>query len=179
MSKPQDAQQKNHPSIKRPWIIGTVTVLIIAAIAIFAMQKKPHDMTEDSHSPMFKKQGTLTFLKKPALLITTIDIEIADDDGKREVGLMGRPTMEEQQGMLFIFEQPQIQSFWMHNTILPLDMIFIDANGIIKTIHKNTTPFSDQTYQSTVPVIFVLEVLGGFTDKHNITVDDRIEWKRE
>ncbi|HVN48659.1 MAG TPA: DUF192 domain-containing protein [Bacteroidota bacterium] len=179
MSKTHDAQQKNHSSIKRQWIIGAIAVLIIAAIAIIAMPKKSHDMTEDSHSPMFKKQGTLTFLKKPALPITTIDIEIADDDSKREVGLMGRPTMEEQQGMLFVFEQAQFQSFWMHNTILPLDMLFIDASGTIKTIHKNTTPFSDQTYQSTAPVIDVLEVLGGFTDKYNISVGDRIEWKRE
>ncbi len=179
MPQTQETKNQKQSPEKRRWIIGVIAILIIAAIAFIVMPKKSHDATSDPSTPMFKKQGTLTFLGTDKKQITTINIEIADDDNKREVGLMGRPTMEEQQGMLFIFEQPQIQSFWMHNTILPLDMLFIDTNGIIKTIHKNTTPFSDQTYQSTSPVIYVLEVLGGFTDKHNISVGDRIEWKRE
>jgi uncharacterized protein len=179
MSKKQEAQQQQQSSLKHRWIIGAAAVLIITAIAILAKPSTPNDSTPESTTPMFKKQGSLTFLNKGQKPITTIDIEIADDDSRREIGLMGRPTMEERQGMLFIFEVPQIQSFWMHNTILPLDMLFIDANGEIKTIHKNTTPFSDQTYQSTAPALYVLEVLGGFTDKYNISDGDRIEWKRE
>jgi len=179
MPQSQEAQHQKPTSQKRLWIFAAIIIVIIAAIAIVAASKKSHDPLSDSSAPMFKKQGTLNLLGKDAKLITKIDIEIADDDNKREVGLMGRPTMEELQGMLFIFEQPQMQSFWMHNCILSLDMLFIDANGEIKTIHKNTTPFSDQTYQSTAPVLYVLEVIGGFTDKYNVSVGDRIEWKRE
>jgi uncharacterized protein len=179
MPQTQEIQKQKQSAVKRHWIIGAIAVVIIAAIAIIVMPRKSHVTTSDSTEPMFKKQGTLTFLGKNTKSIAKIDIEIADDDSRREVGLMGRPTMEEQQGMLFIFEQAQYQSFWMHNTILPLDMLFIDASGEIKTIHKNTTPFSDQTYQSTAPVIYVLEVIGGFTDKHNISIGDRVVWKRE
>jgi uncharacterized membrane protein (UPF0127 family) len=179
MSQSQEPQKQKEPSTKRRWIIGIISILVIAAIVMIAMPKKPHDSVSDSSAPMFKKQGTLTFLGAEKKQITTIDIEISDNDSKREVGLMGRPTMEERQGMLFIFEQAQFQSFWMHDCYFPEDMIFVDANGIIKTIHKNTTPFSDQTYQSTAPVIYVLEVIGGFTDKYNVSVGDRVEWKRE
>jgi uncharacterized membrane protein (UPF0127 family) len=179
MPQPQEIQKQKESSTKRRWIIGVISVLIIAAIVMIAMPKKSHVIASESSAPMFKKQGTLTFLGKGAKPIAKIDIEIADDDSRREVGLMGRPTMEERQGMLFIFEQAQYQSFWMHNTILPLDMLFIDASREIKTIHKNTTPFSDQTYQSTAPVLYVLEVIGGFTDKYNISIGDRVEWKRE
>lgn len=179
MSKTQEVQQKKSSSIKRRWVVAAAAVVIIASATIIILPKKSHEVNEESHAPMFKKEGTLTFLKKSALPIIAIDIEVADDDSKREVGLMGRPTMEERQGMLFVFEQAQFQSFWMHNTILPLDMIFIDANRTIKTIHKNTTPFSDQTYQSTAPVNYVLEVNAGFTDKYNIVVGDKIDWKKE
>jgi hypothetical protein len=179
MPPAHEVHNQKQSLLKRRWITGVIAIFVIAAIAIIAMPKKSQDTVSNSTTPMFKKQGALTFIGKNTRPIMKIDIEISDNDSKREVGLMGRPTMEERQGMLFIFEQAQFQSFWMHNTILPLDMLFIDASGEIKTIHKNTTPFSDQTYQSTVPVIYVLEVMGGFTDKYNVAVGDHIEWKRE
>ena len=107
-----------------------------------------------------------------------MDIEIADDDSKREVGLMGRPVMEERQGMLFVFDEEIMASFWMKNTILPLDIIFINKFGEIVTICKNTTPFSEQAYPATAMTLFVLEVNAGFTDKYGIKDGDRITWKR-
>ena len=107
-----------------------------------------------------------------------MDIEIADNESTRELGLMGRPTMEEHQAMLFVFDEEFYASFWMKNTILPLDMIFADKTGRIMTIHKNTTPFSEQTYAATAPVMFVVETVAGFTDRYGIGVGDRIQWRR-
>jgi uncharacterized membrane protein (UPF0127 family) len=127
---------------------------------------------------MFKKQGECTITDRENKPKVSIDIEIADDDNRREIGLMGRPVMEEHQGMLFIFEEEQMASFWMKNTILPLDIIFINKVGEIVTICKNTTPFSEQTYPATAMTLFVLEVNAGFTDKYGIKEGDRITWKR-
>jgi hypothetical protein len=67
----------------------------------------------------------------------------------------------------------------MKNTILPLDMLFIDADRVIRTIHKNTTPFSEQTYEASVPVLYVLEVNAGYTDAHAIQVGDTVRWVKQ
>jgi uncharacterized membrane protein (UPF0127 family) len=128
---------------------------------------------------MFKKHGECTIANRNDKSIVSIDIEIADDDSKREVGMMGRPTMEEHQGMLFVFEQEQMASFWMKNCPLSLDMIFINKLGEIVTICRNTTPFSEQAYPATALTLFVLEVNAGFTDKYGIKEGDRMNWTRD
>ena len=153
-------------------------VVIIALTIIFSTKQTVKDTTGTQVASNFKKQGELTISKQDGKPIVTIDIEIADDDSKREIGLMGRPVMGEREGMLFIFEEEHIASFWMRNTILPLDMIFIDKTGKIITIHKNTKPFSDDTYTASGLTLFVLEVNAGFTDKYEIKEGDRINWKR-
>jgi len=153
-------------------------VIIIALAIIFIPKKNTQDTSTIAAAPTFKKQGELTFTNSNDKPIVSIDIEIADDEAKREVGLMGRPVMEERQGMLFIFEEEFLASFWMRNTILPLDMIFINKQGKIVTIHKNTKPFSDDTYSATAMTLFVLEVNAGFTDKYGIREGDVVSWKR-
>jgi uncharacterized membrane protein (UPF0127 family) len=101
-------------------------------------------------------------------------------NGKKEVEyyklLMNRNTMEETQGMLFIFQVERMQSFWMRNTLIPLDILFINKNNEIVTIHKNTKVLSAQSYASTEPAIYVLEVNGGFTERQNIVKGDKIFW---
>ena len=91
-------------------------------------------------APIFTRQGELTVHKHSGGKVT-IGIEIADSPERREVGLMGRPALAKDEGMLFVFEEQQPLSFWMENTIISLDMIFVDANGTIITIHRNTTPY--------------------------------------
>jgi uncharacterized membrane protein (UPF0127 family) len=89
---------------------------------------------------------------------------------------MNRESMEEKQGMLFIFPQERFQSFWMLNTLFSLDMLFINKEKEIVTIHKNTTPLSQQSYPSSKPALYVLEVNAGFTDKYNIKEGDKVFW---
>ena len=153
------------------------TIIAVIIILIFMSKRKPED-TSSHIAPIFKKQGELTFMRQDDKPIISIEIEIADNDSKREIGLMGRPVMDERQGMLFIFEEEHFASFWMKNTFIPLDMIFINKVGEIVTICKNTTPFSEQSYSATELTFFVLEVNAGFTDRHNIKEGDRINWKR-
>jgi hypothetical protein len=153
-------------------------VVIIALMIIFMPKKTPTDTTDTHIAPQFQKQGECTISNRDNKPIVSLDIEIADDDSKREIGMMGRPVMDERQGMLFVFEQEYMAAFWMKNTILPLDIIFINKLGEIVTICKNTTPFSEQTYAAKAPTLLVLEVNAGFTDKYGIREGDRISWKR-
>jgi len=161
-------------------------VLGLAAIALFIFLqlngnskiKKKVKAIQGYTAFDFTKHGELTFITKDDKFLSKIDIEIADDDSKRETGLMYRDRMKMNQGMLFIFPAQQYQSFWMHNTQLPLDMIFVNKNLEIVTIHKDTTPFSDQTYSSTKPALYVVEVNAGYCDMNNINVGNKIVWRR-
>ncbi len=126
---------------------------------------------------MFTKQGEISFVGPDSAFKTRIDVEIADTEYKRDLGLMYRDKMEENQGMLFIFPQEDNLSFWMKNTILPLDMMFVDKNYKILNIHKNTKPYSLQSYSSIAPAQYVVEVNAGFTDAHNIEPGDQIRWR--
>jgi uncharacterized membrane protein (UPF0127 family) len=174
-----DQHNDTKPKSRRRMQIGiSMATIAIALVIIFMPKKTATDSSASSIAPMFKKQGECTLMHRDEKPIVTIDIEIADDDSKREVGMMGRPTMEERQGMLFVFEEEYMASFWMKNCILSLDMIFINKFGEIVTICRNTTPFSEQAYQATALTLLVLEVNAGFTDKYGIKEGDRISWKR-
>jgi len=154
--------------------IGIATIALIVVL-VFVLNNC-QDETTDVHYYKFKKEGELTFVDSVQNPIIKIDIEIADNDYERQLGLMNRQSMEEMQGMLFLFPQQQFQSFWMRNTLFSLDMLFINSNKEIVTIHKNTTPLSEQSYPSSAPAIYVLEVNAGFCDRHNIKLGDKIFW---
>lgn len=105
-------------------------------------------------------------------------VEIADDPMERARGLMFREAMAEDHGMLFDFAREQPVAFWMKNTPLSLDMIFIKADGTIVRIADDTTPFSTDSIPSGEPVRFVLEVRADTSDRIEIEPGDRIEYQR-
>ena len=88
-------------------------------------------------------------------------VELAADQASQERGLMFRKQMPPDAGMLFDFHHPQMEYFWMKNTVLPLDMIFIRQNGTISSIAPNAVPYSTTTIPSLEPVRAVLELNGG------------------
>jgi len=90
---------------------------------------------------------------------------------------MERWSLPELHGMLFIFDYSEIQRFWMHNTPLSLDMIFVDENRRILNIAESTTPMSKQTYSSRRPAKYVVEVKAGFSKRHGIEEGMKIQWK--
>ncbi|MCL2519415.1 MAG: DUF192 domain-containing protein [Spirochaetaceae bacterium] len=104
---------------------------------------------------------------------TTILVEVADTSDSRALGLMHRRSLPANNGMLFVFPDEAIRSFWMHNTYIPLSIAYIDRDGRIRSIH-DMTPLSRATIQSTLPVMYALEVNQGFFERHNITVGDRV-----
>lgn len=101
-------------------------------------------------------------------------VEIADDPRERSLGLMYRRSMGADEGMLFDFFQEQPASFWMRNTYISLDMLFLKADGTIDSIAERTTPLSDRSVPSRGPVRFVLELNGGTSEKLGIEPGDRV-----
>ena len=88
-------------------------------------------------------------------------VEVAADDESRERGLMYRMSMAPDAGMLFDFHTPQLVSFWMENTVIPLDMLFVRADGTIARIKENATPYSRENIPSGEPIELVIELNGG------------------
>ena len=88
-------------------------------------------------------------------------VELADSDAERAQGLMHRDTMALSSGMLFAYPAPQRASFWMKNTLIPLDMIFADATGVVTRIHSNAVPLDKTSIDGGEGVSFVLEINGG------------------
>ncbi|SET29060.1 DUF192 domain-containing protein [Oceanicella actignis] len=88
-------------------------------------------------------------------------VEIADDPAERARGLMGRRAMPADHGMLFVFETPRPVAFWMKDTPLPLDILFIDARGVVTRVHERATPFSETPLPSGGPAAMTLEINAG------------------
>lgn len=110
-----------------------------------------------------------TVQKNDDFYSSLITIEIADTIQTQTIGLMNRKELCEKCGMLFIFEKEEQQSFWMDNTLISLDMIFMDSGGKIVTIHQNTKPLQRYpTYNSKLPAKYVLEVNAGFSQRNNL-----------
>ncbi|KQB12788.1 hypothetical protein AP071_14545 [Rhodobacter capsulatus] len=90
-----------------------------------------------------------------------LSVEIADTEAERERGLMGRRDLPPGTGMIFVYPTPRRVAFWMHDTPLPLDMLFIDAAGRIESLKENARPYDDTPIWSAGPVLYVLEIAGG------------------
>lgn len=160
-------------------------IILLPVLLLFeSCQKQAEDIKIDtsdqknSEKIKFTKMGEVYFQDSSKSLKKKIDVEIAETDETRQRGLMFRESMKEDQGMLFIFPVDEPQGFYMRNTIIPLDIIFIDSKKKIVKIHKNTTPFSEKTLPSMKPAIYVVEVNAGFTDKFGVKEGDHIDYRR-
>lgn len=121
-------------------------------------------------------------LPKEKLVIITRDgthhefnVEMALTPEQQTVGLMFRPSVPPNGGMLFDWGAPRDSQMWMRNTIVPLDMVFINANGTIRSIAENTVPQSLAVIDSRGPVRATLELAAGTTARLNIRVGDKVE----
>jgi uncharacterized membrane protein (UPF0127 family) len=101
-------------------------------------------------------------------------VEVARSEAERSRGLMFRSSLPLRGGMIFIYKSPDILAMWMKNTLIPLDMLFIDQTGRIVNIVKNTTPQSLDVIRSAGPVLAVLEIAGGASDQLGIKAGDSV-----
>ncbi|MDO5608937.1 MAG: DUF192 domain-containing protein [Capnocytophaga sp.] len=125
----------------------------------------------------FTKEGELSVFKGDTLL-KTLDIEFADTLSERELGLMYRKSMAENQGMLFIYpdQQPEL-SFYMKNTYIPLDIIYINSEMQIVSIVRNAKPLDETSLPSGKPAQYVLEINGGRAAAWGIEVGDTVTYE--
>lgn len=105
----------------------------------------------------------------------TFKVEAALTDAQRMKGLMNRKSLDAQSGMLFVYSYEQQLSFWMKNTLIPLDIAFIAGDGHILNI-ESMEPLDESTVSSDGKAMYALEMNSGFFEKHNIKVGDRIEF---
>lgn len=164
--------------VKKPLFFGQRNIVIIAILAALIVSSYFLFFRKGSGEPQWVREGEVTFISKDTRQqIAKIEVEVASSPNERSQGLMFRSEMDENKGMLFLFEQMDWQSFWMKNTLIPLDIMFIDDKGVINTIHKNTVPYSETSLPSKQRSQFVVEVVGGFSDRHGIKEGDLIEYK--
>ena len=101
-------------------------------------------------------------------------VEIADDDAERGRGLMFREELARGAGMLFVYDRPQPVSFWMRNTLIPLDMIFIGPEGRVTRVHENAVPLDETSISGGDGVLAVLEINGGLSQRMGIDVGSEV-----
>ena len=126
----------------------------------------------------FTKEGELSLIKPQGDTIKKIDIEIADTQYEHETGLMYRESMEESQGMLFIYDNAAPRAFYMKNTYIPLDIIYYASDSTAVSFYENAEPMDETSLPSGEPTQYVLEINAGLIEKWNIEVGDKIYFER-
>ena len=158
----------------------TKIVLLLSAIICFLNSCKEEPKKVIKTEPIeFTKEGQLSITKqKVDTLIVALDIEFAESEYETQTGLMYRNGMEDHQGMLFIFSEERMHSFYMKNTEFPLDIIYIKADSTIASFQENAQPYNETGLSSQVPIKYVLEVNAGLAEKWLLEVGDKIEYHK-
>ncbi|HEX3883064.1 MAG TPA: DUF192 domain-containing protein [Stellaceae bacterium] len=142
----------------RRLLLSLVAMLLLAVPAMAELQTFP--------------TGQLTIVTAKGDLRFTV--EIATTPAQHEQGLMYRHHIDPGTGMLFDFGHPTTTAFWMKNTLIPLDMLFVGADGRIVNIHERAVPMSEETIPSAGPVRAVIELNGGASARLGIKPGDRV-----
>ena len=103
-----------------------------------------------------------------------VELEVVSTPAKIQRGLMHRRHLPPNRGMLFVFSSERVRSFWMKNTLIPLDMLFVKADMTVAGIERNTVPLSLESRSIGVPTQYVIEVNGGWTAKHGVEPGSKI-----
>ncbi|WNH11388.1 DUF192 domain-containing protein [Thalassobellus suaedae] len=153
-------------------------LLIISTLFILFTSCKDDKKVVKQTVITFKKEGELTIIKSDSTKVN-LDIEIADTDFDIQTGLMYRDSMKKNQGMLFIFNDFKERFFYMKNTHIPLDLIYIDDAYKIVSFQKNAKPFDESSLPSNTPAKYVLEINAGLIDAWALSVGDIINYTQK
>lgn len=151
--------------------------ILFVVIMSFYSCKKEQNKTINSVKIEFKHEGNLQLIDSLGTVKRNLKIELADNDFERQTGLMYRKKLDTNKGMLFIFDDIRVRSFYMKNTYIPLDIIYIDSNNIILSIIKNAEPLNQKSLPSEGPVKYVLEINAGLSDLWDLQPGDKINYK--
>lgn len=142
---------------------AVITIIAFACAAYAAIGEIPQPILETSQLTIVTDDGRHDF-----------EVELADDPDERRIGMMGRVALASDAGMLFDMGEPEVAGFWMKNTLISLDLLFIDEDGQILAIAEEAVPGSLRRISAGVPVRAVLELNGGQTDELGIEPGDRV-----
>ena len=148
--------------------LGCVALLLTGVAACKGAPMMGEAHAQDALVPLTIKTST-TILK--------FRVEIARTEAEQARGLMFRESLPVDGGMIFPMKPPRNASFWMRNTVIPLDMIFIRSDGSIARIAPDTVPYSLEPVESGEPVAAVLELAGGKAAALGIVEDDVVDWE--
>ncbi len=128
---------------------------------------------------LFKKEAVLTLYKTTTdSTKIELDIEIADNEYETQTGLMYRSSMKMNQGMLFVFDDERERSFYMKNTKIPLDLIYINEAKLIVSFQKNAKPLDETSLPSNAPAKYVLEINAGMVDTWGLKIGDNLSYTK-
>ena len=156
--------------VRKIWLAVAAVVAIIAALGFYLSMPQP---TAASSQAMRLPVDPTPLIAETAAGERSFRIEIADDQSERSAGLMFRESMDDDHGMLFVFEDTRPVGFWMKNTPMPLDLLFIGQDGKIRDILPGE-PFSEAQISPREPVRFVLEFKRGTAEKAGIKNGDML-----
>ncbi len=168
---------------KHFWLSVAAIVTVVAfviwylAVSFFAEEAPAIQEEQVTHIDIpFQADGSVLILNADGQELYSGEIEIASTEQKREQGLMYRDSLGQNQGMLFIFPQAEVQAFWMKNTRMPLDIIYIGSDQKIVSIAANAQPYDETSLPSEGPARYVLEIAGGSCAELGINAGDAVSW---
>ncbi|WP_010228665.1 DUF192 domain-containing protein [Gillisia marina] len=150
-------------------------IVIAGAIfgIFFSCADEAKNTSIETDEIQFTKEGEL-FLLKAEDTIQQLDIEFAETAYEQQTGLMYRRSMEANQGMLFVYSEEAMHSFYMKNTYIPLDLIFFGKDSSIVSFQENAKPLDETSLPSKVPAQFILEVNAGKVKQWNLAEGDKM-----
>ena len=160
-------------------------ILTLAGLSLFlslSFSSCEDDKKEDiiETDPIsFAKEGEVYLIKASGDTLRKFDVELAETDYEHQTGLMYRESMENDQGMLFVYDNARVRSFYMKNTYIPLDIIYYGADSTLVSIQKNAIPRDETSLPSEGPTQYVLEINGGLSDQLGIEDGDRFSFSKD
>ncbi len=142
--------------------------LLFILLTVSCGQAEEQRQDREPESRVLNFTTTVSFEESGAEPVSSIRAAVADTDHTRSEGLMNVHDLPPDAGMLFIFDGEEPRSFWMANTPLSLDIIYVNSDFEIVRIHRNTPPYSHESIESEVPAKYVVEVNAGYTMRHDI-----------
>lgn len=152
------------------FLSGRLLVLMLTPLVF-------HCMVFDAEAGNLRPDRRLEFLNPEGMISAAIDVQVVNTPRTRAKGLMGHTQLDETEGMLFVYDDADLRAFWMRNTYVSLDMIFVSPDRRVINIASGTKILSDTRYFSEGPAQYVVEVAAGFCEKHGIKPGDALRWR--
>lgn len=156
--------------------LSKLLILLFLSFGLACSNSETKKSTDQPKGIIITPESELTFIDTDGNEVRTLQIAVADEQLERNQGLMDVREMGQDEGMLFIFDETRPLSFWMANTPLSLDIMYVGADSTIVRIYADTTPFSETSLPSGDPSRFVVETNAGYALEHGISEGMKIKF---